>query len=102
MNDARRRWLLPILCCLGLLAGACGGTSSIETLDDGRYAATARGYHDEAGSRALDRAEAHCAARGLRVLGDDMETRELDPGFFRATLIFRCVEEDHPDLPAVD
>ena len=102
MTDALRRSPLPILCCLALLAAACGGTSSIEILEDGRLASTARGYHDEAGSRALDGAEAHCAARGMRVLGEDMETRELDPGFFRATLIFRCVDEDHPDLPAGD
>lgn len=86
---------------LTLLMIACG-RSGVEHLGDGLYSTGARGYHQEAANQALKRAEAHCAKDELRVLAEDIRTRELDPGFYQATLTFRCLDPDHPDLPRLE
>jgi hypothetical protein len=100
MSDMPWTWRLSAFCCAALLVTACG-RGDIERLDGERFSVTARGYHGEAADRALDRARAYCEQRNKQVLGEDVETVELDPGFYRATLTFRCVEEGHPDLPTV-
>ncbi|WP_018233906.1 hypothetical protein [Thioalkalivibrio thiocyanodenitrificans] len=98
MKNTAWTWRLPTLGCLGLLALGCGPSGDVDALDDGTFTTFARGYHGEAGERALEQAEEHCRQMGLEILVDEIESRELDPGFYRATLTFRCVDETHPDL----
>jgi hypothetical protein len=93
---------LVIAGCTGLLVLACSRAGDVESLGDGLYSTSARGYHAEAGDRVIEAARTHCERNGLRVLADDVQSREMEPGFYQATLTFRCVDATHPDLPRVD
>jgi hypothetical protein len=95
-------WRLPSMACIGMLALGCGPSDGVQTVGDGSYTASGRGYHDEASTAALERAEKHCQQTGQQVLVDDIQSREVDPGFYRTTLNFRCVDETHPDLHRPD
>lgn len=89
----------PVAAILFLILQGCGPSGDVEALNDGRYATTARGYHEEAGTRALDRAQAHCESMGRVIRVEDIHSAELDPGFYRTTLTFRCVDEDSRNPP---
>jgi hypothetical protein len=91
-------WRLASLVSVTLLVLACGGSREVETLGQDTYRTSARGYHSEAQTRALDRASAHCQGMGREMLITELDSVAIEPGFYRATLTFRCLEPGHPEL----
>lgn len=91
-------WRLPSVVFVTLLVLACGGSRDVETLGPDTYRTSARGYHADAQNRALERATAYCQDMDREVLVTELESVATEPGFYRATLTFRCLEPDDPAL----
>ena len=76
----------------------CAQGRDIESLGDGVFATSARGYQVDAQRDVMRRAKAFCEGKGLLLRVDDLGAVNMEMGFFRVTVTFRCLEAGHPDL----
>ena len=84
--------------CIAVTLTACGQNRDIESLGDGVFATSARGYQVDAQRVVIGRAEAFCEAKGLHLRVDDLNAMNMEMGFFRVTVTFRCLQAGEPDV----